>query len=97
MTDIAKYRNDNDPRFVIQNWMRNRNTVEFLAVWEELHNPDFNRVQFEAVRSEAGLNRFVMTPTKWIEQNIKCSLFLLFHIARTQCFLRQSRNSAIFT
>ena len=68
LTDIAKYRNDNDPRFVIQNWMRNRNTVEFLAVWEELHNPDFNRVQFEAVRSEAGLNRFVMTPTKWIEQ-----------------------------
>lgn len=53
---------------VIQNGMRNRNTVEFLAVWEELHNPDFNRVQFEAVRSEAGLNRFVMTPTKWIEQ-----------------------------
>lgn len=48
--------------------MRNRNTVEFLAVWEELHNPDFNRVQFEAVRSEAGLNRFVMTPIKWIEQ-----------------------------
>ena len=68
LTDIAKYRNDNDPRFVIQNRMRNRNTVEFLAVWEELHNPDFNRVQFEAVRSEAGLNRFVMTPTKWIEQ-----------------------------
>ena len=68
LTDIAKYRNDNDPRFVIQNWMRNRNTVEFLAVWEELHNPDFNRVQFDAVRSEAGLNRFVMTPTKWIEQ-----------------------------
>lgn len=48
--------------------MRNKNTVEFLGVWEELHNPDFNRVQFEAVRNEAGLNRFVMTPTKWIEQ-----------------------------
>lgn len=47
--------------------MRNRNTVEFLAVWEELHNPGFNRVQFEAVRNEAGLNRFVMTPAKWIE------------------------------
>ena len=68
LTDIAKYRNVDDPRFVIQNWMRNRNTVEFLAVWEELHNPNFNRVQFEAVRSEAGLNRFVMTPTKWIEE-----------------------------
>ncbi len=68
LTDIAKYRNEDDPRFVIQNWMRNRNTVEFLGVWETLHNPDFNRVQFEAVKSEAGLNRFVMTPTKWIEQ-----------------------------
>ena len=44
LTDIAKYRNEDDPRFVIQNWMRNRNTIEFLAVWEELHNPDFNRV-----------------------------------------------------
>lgn len=68
LTDIAKYRNEDDPRFVIQNWMRNRNTIEFLAVWEELHNPEFNRVRFEAVRNEAGLNRFVMTPTKWIEQ-----------------------------
>ena len=68
LTDIAKYRNSDDPRFVIQNWTRNRNTVEFLSVWEELHNPDFNRVQFEAVKEEAGLNRFVMTPAKWIEQ-----------------------------
>lgn len=48
--------------------MRNRNTIEFLGVWEQLHNPDFNRVQFEAVKNEAGLNRFVMTPSKWIEQ-----------------------------
>ena len=48
--------------------MRNRNTIEFLGVWEELHNPNFNRVQFEAVKNEAGLNRFVMTPTKWITQ-----------------------------
>ena len=52
LTDIAKYRNGDDPRFVIQNWMRNRNTIEFLAVWEELHNPDFNRVQFETVKSD---------------------------------------------
>ena len=68
LTDIAKYRNVDDPRFIIQNWMRNRNTIEFLAVWEILHNPDFNRVQFEADKNEAVLNRFVMTPTKWIEQ-----------------------------
>lgn len=44
LTDIAKYKNDDDPRFVIQNWMRNRNTLEFIGLWEALNNPDFNRV-----------------------------------------------------
>lgn len=68
LTDIAKYKNVDDPRFVIQNWMRNRNTLEFLGIWEMLSNPNFNRVQFEAVKKDAGLNRFVMTPTKWIEE-----------------------------
>lgn len=67
LTDIARYRNSDDPRFAIQNWMRNRNTIEFLGLWESLHNPTFNRVQFDTFRSEAGLNRFVMTPSKWIE------------------------------
>ena len=67
LTDIARYRNSEDPRFTIQNWMRNRNTIEFLGLWESLHNPDFNRVQFDTFRVEAGLNRFVMTPSKWIE------------------------------
>lgn len=68
LTDIAKYRNADDPRFVIQNWMRARDVIDFLGIWELLHNPDFNRVNFEAVKNEAGYNRFVMTPTKWIEQ-----------------------------
>lgn len=68
LTDIAKYKNNEDPRFVIQNWMRNRNTIEYLGVWEILSNPNFNRVQFEAVKKESGLNRFVMTPTKWIQE-----------------------------
>ena len=63
LTDIARFKS-NEPNIVIGNWMRNRNTIEFLAVWEKLHNPDFNRVQFEAVKNEAGLNRFVMTPSK---------------------------------
>lgn len=58
LTDIAKYRNEDDPRFVIQNWMRNRNTIEFLGVWETLHNPDFNRVQFDTVKNEAGAYRY---------------------------------------
>ena len=68
LTDIAKYKNSEDPRFVIQNWMRNRDTIEFLGLWEILSNSNFNRVQFEAVKKDAGLNRFVMTPTKWCEE-----------------------------
>lgn len=47
--------------------MRNRNTLEFIGLWETLNNPNFNRVQFDAFRNEAGLNRFTMTPSKWIE------------------------------
>lgn len=65
LTDIAKYRNPDDPRFVIQNWMRTRFTMDFLGIWEQLNNPAFNRVEFEAVRNESGSNAFVMTPTKW--------------------------------
>ena len=67
LTDIAKYKNTDDPRFVIQNWMRNRNTLEFIGLWEVMNNPNFNRVQFDTFRNEAGLNRFTMTPGKWIE------------------------------
>jgi hypothetical protein len=67
LTDIAKHRNADDPRFIIQNWMRTRATVEFLGIWECLNNPSFNRVDFEAVKNEAGSNAFVMTPTKWVE------------------------------
>jgi len=47
---FEKYRNEGEPRFVIQNWMRNKTTIEFLSVWEDLHNSSFNRVQFEAIR-----------------------------------------------
>lgn len=67
LTDIARYKNTDDPRFVIQNWMRNRNTLEFIGLWEVLNNSDFNRVQFDTFRNEAGLNRFTMTPKKWID------------------------------
>ncbi|GAB2028156.1 hypothetical protein OfM2_20630 [Lactovum odontotermitis] len=67
LTDIAKYKDAENPRFIIQNWMRNRNTVEFLGIWESLNNENFNRVEFEAVKNQAGLNSFVMTPQRWIE------------------------------
>lgn len=67
MTDIAKLKDSDNPRYIIQNWLRNRNTIEFLGVWESLYNPSFNRVEFDAFRSQAGLNSFVMTPQKWVE------------------------------
>ena len=64
---MAKYKNTDDPRFVIQNCMRNRNTLEFIGLWEALNNPNFNRVQFDTFRNEARLNRFTMTSQKWID------------------------------
>ena len=67
LTDIAKLKDSDNPRYIIQNWLRNRNTIEFLGVWESLYNPSFNRVEFDAFRSQAGLNNFVMTPQKWVE------------------------------
>lgn len=68
ISDIAKARIDNYPGYVIQNWMRNKNTIEFLGVWEKLYNPHFNHLEFEAIEKEAGYNRFVMTLKQWIEK-----------------------------
>lgn len=67
LTDIAKYQDPENPRFIIQNWMRSRSTIDYLGLWEELNNPNFNRVDFEAVKKDAGTNAFVMTPTRWIK------------------------------
>ncbi len=67
ITDIAKQKNVIDPNGVIANWMRNRNTIEFLGIWETLNNPGFNPLEFEGFRQEAGLNAFTMSPTRWIE------------------------------
>ena len=65
LTDIAKYKSD-DPAAVIGNWLRNRNTIEYLGIWESLYNPNFNPLEFEGFRKEAGLNAFTLSPTKWI-------------------------------
>jgi len=67
LTDIAKYRNAEYPSETIQNWMRNRGTVEFLGLWERIHNPNFNYLEFEVIDNEAGRNSFVLTPKRWIE------------------------------
>jgi hypothetical protein len=67
ITDIAKQKNWMDPNGVIANWMRNRNTIEFLGIWETLYNPSFNPLEFEGFRKHAGLNAFTLSPTHWIE------------------------------
>lgn len=66
LTDIARYKSE-DPAAVIQNWMRNRDVIEFLGLWERLHNPDFKPLEFEGFRKQAGANAFTMSPKKWIE------------------------------
>ncbi|WP_127140319.1 KilA-N domain-containing protein [Flagellimonas marinaquae] len=66
LTDIAKHKSD-EPSAVIANWMRNRNTIEFLGIWESLYNPDFKPLEFEGFRKQAGLNAFTLSPKKWAE------------------------------
>jgi len=66
LTDIAKYKwNKSD--LIVQNRMRNRNTIEFLWLWERLNNQNFKPTEFEGFRKEAWLNAFLMSPKKWIE------------------------------
>ena len=67
LTDIARYKDINHTDSIIQNWLRNRNTVELLGFWETIYNPNFKPLEFEGFRKQAGLNSFVMTPKKWIE------------------------------
>ncbi|MCD6526806.1 MAG: KilA-N domain-containing protein, partial [Desulfuromonas sp.] len=68
LTDIAKSKNPEHPDDLIRNWLRNRNTLELLGIWEQLHNPDFNPVEFDGIRKQAGLNSFTLTPKQWIEK-----------------------------
>lgn len=67
ITDIAKSKDSKRSDYVIQNWMRNRNTIEFIGLWESLHNETFNSIEFDGFRNQAGLNSFSLTPKKWIQ------------------------------
>lgn len=68
ITDIAKYKNAEGTDDLIRNWLRNRNTIEFLGIWEQLNNPNFKPVEFDGFRKQAGLNSFTLTPKQWIEK-----------------------------
>ena len=67
LTDIARYKDSDHTDDIIRNWLRNRNTLEFLGIWEQLNNPVFNPVEFDGIRMQAGLNSFTLTPKRWIE------------------------------
>ncbi|NOZ08401.1 MAG: KilA-N domain-containing protein [FCB group bacterium] len=68
LTDIAKHRNPVAPADIVKNWLRNRNTIELLGLWERLNNPNFKLVEFDQFRQQAGLNSFVLSPKHWIEK-----------------------------
>jgi len=65
LTDIARARNADEPKDVVKNWLRTRQTIEFLGLWEKINNPSFKGVEFDVFRTEAG---FTLSPTKWIEK-----------------------------
>lgn len=68
LTDIARHKNADGTDDLIRNWLRNRNTLEFLGIWEGLNNPNFKPVEFDGFRIQAGLNSFTLTPKQWIER-----------------------------
>jgi len=68
LTDMAKSKNPNDANEIIRNWLRNRNTIEFLGIWEKIYNPNFNTVEFDGFKKEAGLNSFTLSSKKWVEK-----------------------------
>lgn len=67
ITDIARQKNPVEPKDVVKNWMRLKNTLEYLGLWEQLNNPHFKGVEFDPLLAEAGSNAFTMSPTRWIE------------------------------
>ena len=68
LTDIARYKNVHEPKDVVKNWLRVRDTIEFLGLWETIHNPNFKGVEFDSFRKEAGTNAFTLSPQRWIEK-----------------------------
>jgi len=68
LTDIARYKNPDEPKDVVKNWLRNKDTIEFLGLWEKINNPDFKGVEFDPFMNQAGSNAFVLSPKRWINK-----------------------------
>ena len=67
LTDIARKKNPLEPKDVVKNWLRSKSTIEFLALWEKINNPDFKGVEIDSLLIEAGSNSFTLSPSKWVE------------------------------
>ncbi len=67
LTDMARYRDADRTNYIIQNWMRTRSAIEFCGLWEQLNNPIFKSIEFDAFKNQSGSNSFALTPQKWIE------------------------------
>ena len=67
LTDIARYRDNERRDYILQNWLRNRSTIEFIGLWESFNNPNFNSIEFDGIKNIAGLNSFSLTPKRWID------------------------------
>ncbi|KAF0126164.1 MAG: KilA/APSES-type HTH DNA-binding domain-containing protein [Elusimicrobia bacterium] len=67
LTDIARHKNPEEPKDLVKNWMRSKTTIEFLGLWEQLHNPAFKGVEFDSFMYQAGSNSFILSPSKWID------------------------------
>ena len=67
LTDIARKKNPSEPKDVVKNWLRSKSTIEFLALWEKINNPDFKGVEIDSLLIEAGSNSFTLSPSKWVE------------------------------
>ena len=67
ITDIARYKDAERTDYVISNWLRNRNTIEFLGIWEQFNNPGFNPIEFDGIKKQSGLNSFILTAKRWID------------------------------
>ena len=68
LTDLAKYQNSSDPSFTVKNWLRRITTIDYIGLWEQIHNIDFNLVEFDQIKSEYGKNSFAMSPSQWIKR-----------------------------
>lgn len=93
LTDIARYKNIEEPNVVVANWMRNHNTIEYLGIWERLNNLEFNPLEFEGFLKEAGSNAFTLSPQKWVKSTIKT--FLLADLTNEQLSYKYASEADI--